>query len=82
MKPINLKFCAPFKINIQKREELSNFKKPVFDEENQKCVHWILRLSNRDKGYLILKFSALIIFICQGGLDTEKRKDCAEQLTK
>ena len=26
MKPINLKFCAPFKINIQKREELSNFK--------------------------------------------------------
>ena len=30
-KPINLKFCAPFKINIQKREGLSNFKKPVFD---------------------------------------------------
>ena len=26
MKPINLKFCAPFKINIQKREELFNFK--------------------------------------------------------
>ena len=31
MKPINLKFCAPVKINIQKREELANFKKPVFD---------------------------------------------------
>ena len=69
MKPINLKFCAPFKINIQKQEELTNFK-PRFLiffllnprknglEENQKCVHWILRLSNRDKAYLILKFSA------------------------
>ena len=31
MKPINLKFCAPFKINIQKREKISNFLKPVFD---------------------------------------------------
>ena len=31
MKLINLKFCAPIKINIQKREGLSNFKKPVFD---------------------------------------------------
>ena len=30
-KPGNLKFYAPFKINIQKREELSNFEKPVFD---------------------------------------------------
>ena len=30
-KTINLKFCAPFKIILQKREELSNFKKPVFD---------------------------------------------------
>ena len=30
MKPINLKFCASFKINIQKREGLS-FLKPVFD---------------------------------------------------
>ena len=30
MKPINLRFCAPFKI-IQKREGLSNFKKSVFD---------------------------------------------------
>ena len=30
-KPINLKFYAPFKINIQKREKFSNFKKPVFD---------------------------------------------------
>ena len=26
MKPINLKFCEPFKINIQKWEELFNFK--------------------------------------------------------
>ena len=31
MKPITLKFCAPFKVNIQKREGLSKFKKPVFD---------------------------------------------------
>ena len=31
MKPINLKFYAPFKIYIQKREGLSNFEKPVFD---------------------------------------------------
>ena len=30
-KPIKLKFCAQFKINIQKREGLSNSKKPVFD---------------------------------------------------
>jgi len=29
MKPI--KFCAPFKINIQRREELSFFKNPFFD---------------------------------------------------
>ena len=40
-------------------EELSNLEKPVFDfsllyprknslRENQMCVHWILRLSNRD----------------------------------
>ena len=28
---MNLKFFAPFKISIEKREELSNFKKPVFD---------------------------------------------------
>ena len=31
MKPINLKSCAPFKINIQKRKGLCYFKKPVFD---------------------------------------------------
>ena len=52
---------------MQKWEELSNLEKLVFDfslpyprkkEENQKCVHWILRLRNRDYGYLILKFSA------------------------
>ena len=30
MKPINWKFCAPFKINIEKWEKLSNSKK-VFD---------------------------------------------------
>ena len=30
-KPENLKFCAPFKNNIQKREGLSNLEKPVFD---------------------------------------------------
>ena len=28
--PINLKFCAPFKINIQKREERSNLKNKFF----------------------------------------------------
>ena len=31
MKPINFKFGAPFKINIQKREGLSKLKKTVFD---------------------------------------------------
>ena len=31
MKLIKLKFCAAFKINIQKREGLSNCKEPVFD---------------------------------------------------
>ena len=30
-KPGNLKFCAPFKIDIQKREGLYNFEKPFFD---------------------------------------------------
>ena len=30
-KPGNLKFFAPFKINIQKQEGLSSFEKPVFD---------------------------------------------------
>ena len=30
MKPINLKFCASFKINIQKREGLSNLKNRAF----------------------------------------------------
>ena len=30
-KPGNLKFCAPFKIHVQKRVGLSNFEKPVFD---------------------------------------------------
>ena len=31
MKPINLKFCAPFKTNIKKQEGLSNLEKLVFD---------------------------------------------------
>ena len=75
MKPINLKFCAPFKINIQKRGGLSNLKKTVFDfsvlnpiertvlEENLQCVHWILRLSNRDffSVFSSVKFSFLIL---------------------
>ena len=30
MKPINLKFCAPF-TELQKWKELSNLEKPVFD---------------------------------------------------
>ena len=39
MKPINLKLCAPFKINIQKQEELSNFKNsfdfsPLYPRKN------------------------------------------------
>ena len=59
MKPKNLKFRAPFKINIQKREGISNFRthlliflyhiqERVVSDENQKCIHWILRLSNWD----------------------------------
>ena len=31
MKPINLKFCALFKINIQKREEFLIIKRTVFN---------------------------------------------------
>jgi len=31
MKPINLKFCPAFKINIQKLEELPNFKNRFLD---------------------------------------------------
>ena len=31
MKPINLKFCAPFKIIYRSGEELSNLENPVFD---------------------------------------------------
>ena len=31
MKPINFKVCAPFKINIQKREGLSYLINPNFD---------------------------------------------------
>ena len=30
-KPGDLKFCTPFKSDIQKREGLSNFEKPVLD---------------------------------------------------
>ena len=56
MKPINLKFCAKFKI-IYRNGGTLNLEKRVFDfsllyprknslKENQKCVHWILRLSH------------------------------------
>ena len=31
MKPINFKFCAPFKIIYRNGEELSNLENPVFD---------------------------------------------------
>ena len=50
MKPINLKFCAQFKINIQKPVSDFSLLYPRQNglEENEKCVEWILRLSNRD----------------------------------
>ena len=59
LKPINFEFCWPFKIIYRNGRDSLNFKKPVFDfsllyprkngiRENQKCVHWILRLSNQD----------------------------------
>ena len=73
IKSINLKFCAPFKI-IYRNGRNSLIKKTRFliflyfiqertvYEENQKFAHWILRLSNRDYGYLILKFSEVWTF--------------------
>ena len=71
MKPINLKFWVPFKINIQKREGLSNFKKLVFDfsllypkknglRRKSKVCPLHTQIGNWDSGYLILKFSAQV----------------------
>ena len=59
-KPGYLKFCAPFKINIQKREGLSKFEKPVFD----------FSVTNPKKSWLgkKLKVTALDIRIEQSGL--------------
>ena len=73
-KPINLnKFARHLRLNTETGGTLLFKKNPVFHfsllnlgknglRRKSKCVHWILRLSNRDQGYLILKFSALIIF--------------------
>ena len=63
-KPGNLKFCAPININIQKREGLSNFEKPVFHfsvlyqkkewiKQEIKSVHIRIKQSG-------LKFPALV----------------------
>ena len=61
----NLKFCALFKIKIQKREGLSNFEKPVFDFSvlypKKSGLSKKLKVSTldiRDYKYPILKFPA------------------------
>ena len=59
MKPINLKFCTLFKININFDFSLLYPRKNGLRRKSK--GHWILRLSNQDYGYLILKFSALAI---------------------
>jgi len=62
----NLKFCAPFKINIQKREGLSNFEKPVSDFS----VLYPKKSGLRKK----LKVSTLDIRIKQSGLKVSHSK--------
>ena len=59
-KPVNLKFCTQFKINIQKREGLSNF-------ENRFLIflYYIQKTSGLSKK---LKVSTLDIRIKQSGL--------------
>ena len=65
-KPENLKFSAPFKINIQKREGFSNFDKPVFD-----FLYYIQKKSGLSKK---LKVSTLDIRIKQSGLKVSHSK--------
>ena len=55
-----LKFCAPFKINIEKREGLSSFEKPVF--------YFSLQYPKKSGLSKILKVSTLDIGIKQSGL--------------
>ena len=63
MKPINLKFCAPFKINIQKREGLSNFLNPVFDFSVLYKIKWIkqeiksIHIRYSDKAVILTGYS-------------------------
>ena len=59
-KPENLKLCAPFRINIHKREGLSNFEKTVSDFS----VLYIKKSGLSKK----LKVSTLDIRIKQSGL--------------
>ena len=69
-KPGNLKFCPPFKINIQKREGLSNFEKPEFDFS-------VLKKSGLSKK---LKVSTLDIRIKQSGLKVSDNKVPSSEL--
>ena len=59
-KPGNLKFYAPFQINIQRREKLSNFEKPVF--------HFSVLYPKKRGLSKKLKVSTLDIRIKQSGL--------------
>ena len=59
-KAANFKFCAPFKINIQKWEGLYNFEKPVFD--------FSVLYSKKSGLSKKLKVSTLDIRIKQSGL--------------
>ena len=60
-KPGNLKFWSPFRINVQKREGLSNFEKPVL------YLYYIQKKSG-------LKVSPLDIQIKQSGLKVSHSK--------
>ena len=63
---INLKFCAPFKINIQKRKNSQILKTgfgfffTISEEDGLRRKSKVCPLdTNQDNGYLVLKFSAL-----------------------
>ena len=69
--PANLKFCAPFKINIQIRELLSNLKKNGF---------WFFSTISKKEWIKKLKVSTLDIRIKQSGLKVSHSKVPSSEL--
>ena len=61
-----MKFCAPFKINIQKGEALSSFEKPVFD--------FSVLYPKKSELSKKLKVSTFDIWIKQSGLKVSHSK--------